>query len=212
MTRKDAENIVGGLSNPSKMPGKAYNLPADDCVSGSKLAKKAGTICSICYARKNRYRFTNVQTALKRRLATLDHPEWVQAMSIAINATARKSLYFRWHDSGDIQSVEHLEKIVEVCRNTARFQHWLPTREYRMVRLFIDGGGVIPDNLTIRFSSVLINGPGPVKAAQAAGVQVSGTSSKKEDVTCHAAANNNECGDCRDCWLKSVFNVTYPAH
>jgi len=31
MKLKDAKEITGGLSNPSKMPGKAYSIPASRC-------------------------------------------------------------------------------------------------------------------------------------------------------------------------------------
>jgi len=63
---------------------------------------------------KGRYRFKNVKDALQRRMDSLDHPQWVQAMVVLID----KQPWFRWHDSGDLQSLEHLEKIFEVCRLT----------------------------------------------------------------------------------------------
>ena len=37
MNIKEAKSIVGGLSNPSKMPGYGYGLSAFDCSVGSKL-------------------------------------------------------------------------------------------------------------------------------------------------------------------------------
>jgi hypothetical protein len=39
MNKTEALQITGSLSNPSKMPGKAYGLPAKECKTGSKLAK-----------------------------------------------------------------------------------------------------------------------------------------------------------------------------
>ena len=39
MLKKEAKQITGGLSAPSKMPGPAYNLPASACLTGQKLAK-----------------------------------------------------------------------------------------------------------------------------------------------------------------------------
>ena len=36
-TLKEAKAIVGGLSNPSKMPDYGYGLSAFDCAVGSKL-------------------------------------------------------------------------------------------------------------------------------------------------------------------------------
>ena len=37
MLKKEAKEITGGLSAPSKMPGPAYNLPAQGCITGAKL-------------------------------------------------------------------------------------------------------------------------------------------------------------------------------
>ena len=56
------------------------------------------------------YRFDVVKNAMERRYKAISDPEWVFAMSVLINS--KKSKYFRWHDSGDIQSLEHLQKIL----------------------------------------------------------------------------------------------------
>jgi len=124
MLKKEAIKITGGLSKPSKMPGPAHNLPAWNCITGKKLVDIPNSVCAGCYALKNRYRFKNVQAALKRRLQALEHPQWVDAMVQLINGEA----WFRWHDSGDIQSMKHLENIFEVCKRTSSTRHWMPTR------------------------------------------------------------------------------------
>ena len=104
MLKKEAKEITGGLSAPGKMPGPSYNLPAWACITGSKLAKIPGTICNKCYAKKGRYNFPNVKAALSRRLKSLKHPQWIEAMTVLITGHD----HFRWHDSGDLQSVQHL--------------------------------------------------------------------------------------------------------
>ena len=107
MLKKEAKQITGGLSAPSKMPGPAHNLPAAACKTGAKLAQVPGSVCAGCYALKGRYRFNNVQAALNRRLQALEDPRWVDAMVTLISGQD----WFRWHDSGDIQSLKHLENI-----------------------------------------------------------------------------------------------------
>ena len=72
MLKKEARQITGGLSKPSKMPGPAHNLPAQACLTGAKLVKVPGSVCAGCYALKGRYRFNNVQAALNRRLQALE--------------------------------------------------------------------------------------------------------------------------------------------
>ena len=78
-----------------------------------------------------------------KRLEAIKHPQWVNAMAVQINS--KKTKYFRWHDSGDIQDVEHLLKIFEVCKLSPDVKHWMPTRE-AWTKEYLDQA---PDNLTI---------------------------------------------------------------
>ena len=206
MLKKEAKEITGGLSKPSKMPGPAYNLPAAACQTGAKLALVPGTVCHGCYAMKGRYRFTNVKTALARRLEALGHPDWVKAMTVLIKGEK----FFRWHDSGDLQSVAHLKAIFEVCNNTPETRHWLPTREARYLPLNHDS---IPKNLTIRFSSHKIDQP-PVKSWPWASTVYSHVSPiyGATSLKCPALKQGNSCGACRACWDRKISNVTYPKH
>ena len=199
MLKKEARVITGGLSAPSKMPGPAYNLPASMCLTGQKLVNVPGSVCAGCYALKGRYRFNNVQTALERRAASLMHPDWIEAMVALISGHE----YFRWHDSGDIQSVEHLKRIFEVCKRTPDTKHWMPTREARFLRLM--DPDIIPSNLIIRMSSHMID-QGPVTFWP----WTSTVSTQAK--TCPAADQGNKCQSCRACWDRKVANVTYPKH
>ena len=73
-----------------------------------------------------------VKNAMERRLNSLSNPEWVNGMVQAI-ARMESSGYFRWHDSGDLQSLTHLENIAEVAKRLPEIKFWLPTREYSIV-------------------------------------------------------------------------------
>jgi len=199
MNLKEAKEITGGLSSPSKMPGYAYNLPAWRCITGVKLQAVAGSVCAGCYAMKGRYRFRNVKEALDRRLQALTDPRWVEAMVTLITGQA----WFRWHDSGDIQSPEHLKNIFEVCNRTPETRHWMPTREVKFLKLM--DPDVVPKNLIIRISSHMVD-QGPVSFWPWTSTVV--TAGK----TCPAAEQNNECKDCRQCWDRSVKNVAYGKH
>ena len=189
--------ITGGLSKPSKMPGYAYNLPATECKVGAKLAKVPGSVCHGCYALKGRYRFNNVQQALQRRLKALEDPRWVDAMVTLI----KDQDWFRWHDSGDVQDLEHLQKIYEVCKLTPEKRHWMPTREAWIKQHLQDK----PDNLVIRLSSPMVD-QGPVSSwPNTSTVVTSGAS-------CPAPKQNNECGTCRNCWNPEIKNISYGKH
>ena len=199
MLKKEASIIVGGLSTPGKMPCYSINLPATACVTGSKLARVPGTVCHGCYALKNRYVMPVQKAAMARRLKALDHGSWTTAMVTLIKGFQ----YFRWHDSGDVQSVQHLKNIFEVCRLTPETKHWLPTREAKFLRLM--DPDVVPKNLIIRLSATKVNGPAPRWWPWTSTVS---TKSK----TCPAPEQGGKCRSCRTCWDKSTPNVVYAKH
>ena len=207
--KKQAEEIVGTLSKPSKMPGYAYSTPAKRCLIGQKMRNVVGSICAFCYALKGRYVFPNVQKAMEKRFASLTNDLWVDAMTYLIGKV--KNPHFRWHDSGDLQGVWHIEKIVKIAKNLPNISFWLPTREYAFVSTYIEQGGEVPPNLTIRLSALMMDGQAPVGIAQRLGLCVSGAS-KLGDFNCPSSKQGNKCGDCRKCWDKNEFAINYKKH
>jgi hypothetical protein len=123
--------------------------------------------------------------------------------------------YFRWNDSGDLQSVKHLENIAEVARQLPKVKFWLPTREYQIVKDWVASGGVRPRNLIIRLSAHIIDGPLPFKLARELGMLVSGVHKRiipTDAKICDAKTRGNICGPCRACWDSRVRAVSYPHH
>ena len=199
MKTSEAWQLVGGLSKPSKMPGWSIGIPAKECKTGAKLRLVKNSVCEGCYALKGCYVFKVVQEAQYKRLEAIQHPDWVLAMSTLINS--KKPNVFRWHDSGDVQDLQHLEKIFEVCKLTPDKRHWMPTREAWIK----DHMHLAPANLVVRFSSPMVD-QGPVKSW----ANTSTVSTKSR--TCPAPDNNNECGSCRACWDPLVKNIEYGKH
>jgi hypothetical protein len=201
MNKDELKQITGGLSKPSKMPGFSYNLPATKCITGAKLVKIPGSVCSGCYALKGRYRFPNVKDAMQRRLDSINHPLWIQAMATSIIET--KTEFFRWHDSGDLQSLDHLKKIFEVCKLTPGIQHWLPTRETSIIACI--QADEVPKNLIIRLSAHKVDGKASTFWPWTSTVVTS-------EKTCPAAEQENKCKDCRACWDRNIPNIAYGKH
>ena len=215
ITKRFANQVTGGLGKPSKMPGTAYGIPAAECITGSKLRKVAGSTCSDCYALKNRYVMPNVATAQYLRLdrvqqALDDHAfraVYVDCFAFLLS----KVDWHRWHDAGDLQSVEHFELIVEICLASPGTRHWLPTREYKIVRDWLKLGNVIPANLCVRFSAHMVDGPAPNVYALP-GVTTSGVTTSTAG-NCHAqTSGSGHCDDCRACWDRNVGHVNYKLH
>ena len=201
MLKKEAKEITGGLTYTTKMPGPSYNTPASRCLTGAKLRNVKNSVCSSCYALKGNYkRFPKVEEALERRFQSLGHVSWVTAMATLIKGHK----FFRWHDAGDLQSMQHLENIFEVCRLTPDTQHWMPTREARFLSLM--DPDIVPSNLIIRMSSHMIDQK-PVKFWPWTSTVTSG-----HDASCPAPKQGNKCGSCRACWSRDVKTVSYGKH
>jgi len=220
----DLEKSVGGLSNPGKMPGPGWSISAFRCVTGSALAKREGTPCASCYARKGRYVFPAVQAALERRFRAWesDRAAWRENMIALLNLKAEiysrrnrgERLPFRWFDSGDLQNVGMLADIVDVAKRTPAVIHWLPTQERAIVRVYLRNGGRIPENLSVRVSSSLRNIVADGLRSQ--GVRSSLVIDKGASVAtgvtlCPAPKQGNSCRDCRACWVSSR-PIAYTAH
>lgn len=238
MKIKEAIAATGGLSAPGKMPGASYGLPAADAPWVPEVCKKLGlpvppvwgcpigrvlkhvkypenkhkTVCSGCYATRNMYVMTNVRKAQVRRLVayTSDPDQWVKGMVVLLQKEQRNDrLYFRWHDSGDLLHLSHLQDVARVAALTPKIKHWLPTRERGIVDEHVRRGGLLPRNLTIRLSAQLVDGKPPVGNWPTSTVHWKGTPVGR---SCPAPSQGNSCGDCRACWDKRVRNVSYHHH
>ena len=199
MKVRDAVKITGSMTRTSKMPGLSYSLPAWECQVGAKLRAVKGSVCSGCYALKGNYtRYPAIKAAQYYRLQSLRHPSWIPAMVAQI----KRQKYFRWHDAGDVQSVDHMNKILTVCRLTPGTRHWLPTQERRYLPL---DGSTVHHNLVIRLSGSKIDGPQPSCWPNTSTVVT-------KRASCPAPSQGGKCKECRACWTKSVKNVSYGKH
>lgn len=209
MNVKIATQITGGLSKPSKMPARAYNTPAKDCKRGSVLSKIQGSVCNKCYARKGRYVFPNVIKALDKRQQAFFHSDFVPAMVFLIKKQSPE--FFRWFDSGDLQSIEQLETIVEIARKTPETKHWLPTRE-RLIVLNYLKNNTFPENLTVRISSDMIDVFPTTDLPSSMVVSKNVNLPKKGIYFCPSQEQGNKCLSCRACWDSKVKLVAYKEH
>ena len=209
-TLKEAKRLTGGgISNCNKkMPGYTYGLSAKLCKVGGKLQQVPGSVCFDCYAMKANYFYPSVKTGHARRLASIDNGAWVPAMVQLI--THYEKDFFRWHDSGDIQTVDHLRKICAVAAGTPTIKHWLPTREAGILKEFKRNGGRIPSNLVIRLSATMVNGAPGKSHQHSSTVHTAGVPPIGE--ACNASKQGGQCLDCRACWNGSIKNISYEKH
>jgi hypothetical protein len=213
MTKNQAAIVCGSLTSTTKMPCKSYSLPTEACITGFKMSKIEGSICASCYADKGFYKVyeNNIKPAQFARLDSINGEFWVSGMVSHIG----KDPFFRWHDSGDLQNLEHLEKIVSVCHATPSTMHWLPTREYGTIKEFIakHGKNSIPKNLIVRLSAMYPDKPViiPSSLQNVPGITASNVHTQTPMGTpCKAPQQNGACLDCRECWTDNI--ISYELH
>ena len=211
MTLKEALAIVGGLSQTSKMPCPSWGINPETCKTGAKQAKQPGTVCSTCYACKGTYKWPTTLQAMDRRLEGLKDRRWVEAMTLLISANADK--HFRWFDSGDLQSKDHFDKVIQIAQNLPTIKFWLPTQEQLIIR-----DVPTPDNLTVRVTASMVNAS---KMPACKNVAIVVESAKISWDKLIETNNNNrwyctadgtgphKCGTCRACWDKDIKQIVY---
>ncbi len=154
------------LSKTGKMPGKSFSIPATLCKTGAKLSLVEGSVCSKCYAKKGSYCYPAVKNL---RQNNFDHyieneETFVDDLKTLIQAEYLKTgvPYFRWFDSGDLQSYDMLVAIIRIAYLMPHIQFWLPTKEKTILNEvltnFEDLKLQVPDNLAIRLSVYMIDG------------------------------------------------------
>jgi len=184
------------------MPCSSWGIPA-----GELCAVRESDICGHCYAQKGACTWENARKAYQRRLDRYEGTsafEWVEAMVRLL----QDKPHFRWFDSGDLQSMEMLVRIAQVARETPWCRHWLPTRQFGLVRRYMQAQ-TVPENLTIRLSGLFVDQPGPERL----GLPVSAVHTDKAiGVECKAKGQGGACRECRVCWDKEVASVSYPLH
>lgn len=208
----DACALVGGLSRTAKMPCHSWGVPVAACKLGAVLARREGSVCRGCYARRGNYLWPTVRRAQERRFERASYPGWVDAMTVLVQWQARVNCqpYFRWFDSGDLQSVGMLERIAQVAAATPEIRHWLPTREYQVVRTYLERSEV-PANLTVRVSAHDVDARPPrVAKLPTSTVHLH---EPPHGFVCPAyQAKPVSCFTCRACWDPGVVNVSYQYH
>jgi hypothetical protein len=194
------------------MPGYGYSVPASACKTGSRLVETAGSVCEMCYALKGRYRFEHVQVALRRRLMLMAMHGWRENMiDLLRHPSILKTGWFRWFDSGDIQSEENLDDIIAIARAVPGLKFWLPTKEYRFASERAEEVRRRVPNLCMRISLPLVD---QARTSRYGSQPTSGVVEKRTAYgwECPAPKQGNECRDCRMCWNKHVKHVSYHAH
>jgi hypothetical protein len=218
----------------SKMPGFVFSASAHYCKTGSALHGVEGSVCENCYALKGNFAYTNVVMGLTLNSigiafyeAMQDYNVWTVALAELIKRRCvikeikddegniiaiEDNTWFRFHDSGDIQSMLHLKAINDICLLNPSVKFWLPTREGKFVKEFLKTNKVAT-NLCIRISAHMV---GKKASDFGTGLPTSTVSYNESEHKCIAPKQGGACDgeimNCRNCWDPTIPNVDYPQH
>jgi hypothetical protein len=216
----EAAKVHGGMTRTGKMPCISYStLAGATCPKGSELSKMPGSVCYGCYAKGGRYSMPSTKKAQirrtkKTRAAIIDpvrREQWMESIVASIKKSGDD--VFRWHDSGDIVGLDHLDMIVGVAHKMPQVRFWLPTKEHQLVEQWTVGNKV-PPNMNIRLSAynmfdVLRTRRPLTTSSVSSGSGYLCPATYDEDFM---AKHENSCGPCRECWNRKTRNVDYKYH
>ena len=98
-----------------------------------------------------------ISTQINRLKAVEAFPDHVLTQPLKAHLKSRgidgPVAYFRWHDSGDLFHADYARAVFQVCDQTPRVFHWMPTRMGPMIASIARQGVIIPPNLTIQVSA-----------------------------------------------------------
>ncbi len=135
---------IGGLSEPSKMPGYSFSLPAIvTCPIGAKLAAIPGTPCSGCYALKGAYAWKPVREAQARRYALI-----MQAIGDFTRAKGWINALSNFLDAKEINARKRLHKVGAPSADSLRAHYAYQAAKARLnagAKRIVEGGKVLAE-------------------------------------------------------------------
>jgi hypothetical protein len=213
MLVKEAHQLGKVSLGNSKMPGSTFAQDAFQCGVGSKLREVPGSICSECNMIRIQKMRPSVDKGYKLNQSKWENckpQDWIDSMVFQINRLYLRTLqpYHRWFDSGDLADQEQLMSIDMVARLTPQINHWLPSKEYTLVKEYLLRN-IPPKNLLIRVSAPMVDGKPSKHYRNTSTVH---KNKSPQGFPCQARSRGNHCGECRACWDMDVANVSYPKH
>lgn len=155
--------------------------PVVTCAECVGCAKK-------CYARRMACRRPSIGEAWQGNLN-----EWrtnPDAVKYAILSAAVVSGYFRYFVGGDIPDKEFFAVMVEIANTAKKCEFLAFTKKFDIVNEFLNGGGILPENLHVIFSEWGAPAPNPH------GLPVSRVIFKGDEIPENAKICGGNCVEC----------------
>jgi hypothetical protein len=147
------------LADTSTMASRSTSYPTEFCATGRHLKNINESTCAGCYAEGVTYNYDNTA---RRQIQSFndmvqDPIEYHSRLADQIPNEGKDGLpVFRYLDSGDAHSPEHLALMLDTATLNPNIIHWIPTREFGMVNKVLASRGYAPDaippNVRLRMS------------------------------------------------------------
>jgi hypothetical protein len=217
-----------GLSSMDKMWGPSEDTPTWGCPMGTKLRGVDGSVCEGCYVDNIPHlKSDSVQSHQIKNLLGLANPQmYAAALSWQLGQANHDMI--RLNSSGDIQNAHHFALLSDVAAAHPDKKFWLSTREHEQLGKFMESGGRIPANLTVRVSQHMqhqtVHDSEQMRGLMASHPNITGSSvnashkyGNGEVWVCPAAGEtspNNTCEahNCDACWDPSIKAIDYTGH
>lgn len=163
-----------------------------------------------CYAKRMEIFRPSIHNAwLNNYLVYKNNP---QLFFDSVLTAMLQSLYFRFFVGGDIPDIDFLKLALDTAKRAPNCKVLMFTKKFWFINQYLDGGGVIPDNVTIILSSWQ-----NYKINNKYNLPIAYVINKDGDKIQNTYTCNGNCTFCqasaRGCWyLKTGDSVTFKKH
>lgn len=177
-------------------------------------AKNCDSVCSKCYARRMLKHYHTLATKVSR-----NHYFYTSEVLTDSDVPIINTSIFRFESFGELQNTTQLMNYCTIARVNADTRFTLWTKNLFIIADYIDGGGVIPDNMSIIYSAPKLNTPHDdtlvylVRSGYIAFVNAVFTvwtdenTAEAHGVTINCGHNN--CIECRRCYTLNHDTLTF---
>jgi hypothetical protein len=175
-------------------------------------ARRLGLCSMPCYGRGGMYHFPAAKALRDHNRAviadclTLPASEAIPAIARAYAPTVgKRATLHRLHDTGDVDSLEHLLGLIQLAKQRPTVGFWLPTHRSDLLPLVSPAG--MPNNMLVRLSARGIGDMAPLSIWPWTSVSFNRGHAPADAFVC---PGNCKDFNCRACWDRDVPVIGYP--
>jgi hypothetical protein len=165
------------------------SLDNKDCIKRSKIK---GSVCEICYSRRNLKMYKNARVAFKLNDDIIKKP---LAYVPLVNAKV-----FRLNAHGELNNRQHFKNIVDICNKNPKTTFSLWSKSLKYINPVIEEHGK-PKNLILIYSTYMLDKSSKLPKYFDKVFTVYNKDTKVK-INCHKA-----CADCMKCYTKKDKTV-----